>query len=93
MKIADLNFLDDIVEKAESLVGGASAEDFGSLFQELKSLTGDTVGLLNAAFNVVATGTNEATTDIKVDSSGDVKGKVSFAYSTITNAFASTPGS
>jgi hypothetical protein len=94
MKIADLNFLDNIAEKAEFIVGGSAvAEKFGSLFQELQSLTGETVGVLNTAFNVSANGTNEATTDTQVNSSGNTQGQVKFTYSTITSAFASTPGS
>jgi hypothetical protein len=94
MKIADLNFLDNIAEKAANIRGGSTlANDFGSLFQELKSLTGEQIGLLNASFNVSASGTNEATTDTTVNSSSEIKGKVKLAYSTTTNAFASTPGS
>jgi hypothetical protein len=94
MKIADLNFLENIAEKAELVIGGSvETEKFGSLFQELQSLTGETVGILNTAFNVSANGTNEAATDTKVNSSGNTQGQVKFTYSTTTSAFASTPGS
>ncbi|MCU0537199.1 MAG: hypothetical protein MUD14_25210 [Hydrococcus sp. Prado102] len=94
MKIADLNFLDSIAEKAGLIVGGTAVdEQLGSLFKELKSLTGETVGVLNTAFNVSANGTNKATTDTQVNSSGNTQGQVKFIYSTTTSAFASTPGS